>query len=325
MSCLADLLPGRFLPGSTRVLVVALAACSTAAVRGADVNVDGLAAEGLGVKKAVEEAAPQAGAGAAFRVLRGLFGPNGSEPNADPDLPEGANGPMPDDPQQAAAWQHRQQVRQQAAQVEQVLQPVLNAELELVRNACGDDALPAEARRRLLAAGRAATRQAALLSARVAINGGDRELDVRRTIHEAISGAVKANVPAEAFAAYERQVVLRSVRRDRAARNRIVSLIDRQIDLTPEQHRRIEADLEAAWNADWPWAIDIHGVQINGFRPAPDYASGCVVPHLDDRQRADWRKWCAAAGVREHGLEGWGREWNFDNGQGLGPDAWWGK
>jgi hypothetical protein len=135
---------------------------------------------------------------------------------------------------------------------------------------------------------------------------------------------VKAHVPAEARASYERQVALRSARRDRVARSRLVLVIDRQLELTPEQQARVGADLEAKWDAGWPWTVDGQGMQINGYRPAPDYAGACVTPHLDERQLAAWRKWCNAAGVRAHGLENWGQQWNF-GGQGLEADAWWGK
>jgi hypothetical protein len=136
---------------------------------------------------------------------------------------------------------------------------------------------------------------------------------------------VKAHVPAEGCAAYERQVALRSVRRERAGRDRIVRVLDKQLALTPEQQRAIEADLEKKWDAGWPWAIDTQGMEINGYRPAPDYASACILPHLDEQQRGAWQSWCTAAGVREHGLQNWGNNWNFGGHQGLDLDAWWGK
>ena len=323
------LMPGRSSSRAARVMVVAAAvACPMAAVRGADVDVDDLRIEGPRVRFLVEDEEslpPAAGAGGGLlRFFRGFFNPPGNQPPGDPDVPDGADGPMPDDPEKAAAWQQRQQIRQQAAQMTQLFQPTLWAELELVRNACGDEALPAETRKQLLTAGRAALEQSALEFTRRQMNGGDAGLDPRRVIREAIARTVKAHVPAEARASYERQVALRSARRDRVARSRLVLVIDRQLELTPEQQARVGADLEAKWDAGWPWTVDGQGMQINGYRPAPDYAGACVTPHLDERQLAAWRKWCNAAGVRAHGLENWGQQWNF-GGQGLEADAWWGK
>lgn len=267
--------------------------------------------------------------GDAVRIIRravgGIFFGNPFRAgNPDLDLQEGEDGPMPDDPEKAAAWQQRQQIRQQAAQMLQWFTPLLNAELELVRGACGDDALPAETRKLVLAAGRKAVQKLAVEFAKAQVNGGMENVDHRKSVREEIARALKDHATKEACAAYDRQVALRDARRARAGRSRIMSAIDRQLELTPDQHRLIAADLEAKWNAGWPWSVDARGVQINGYRPAPDYASACITPHLDDRQRTEWRAWCAAAGVRSHGLEGWGQGFDF-GGQGLEADAWWGK
>lgn len=339
MPRLALLVQGRFCSRvAPAVAMIAAFAGPIAAARGADVDVDDLPVEGPQVRvlvesgEQVEEAQPQPeGNGGLLRVFRGFFAPRRNEPNADPNVLDDADGPMPDDPEKAAAWQQRQEIRQQAAQFAQLLRPALQAELELVRNACGDEPLSAEARKQVLAAGSAALKQAAIDFAAWQMGGGGfggrgprKNVDPRRTIREAVGRAVKAHLPAEAQAAYERQVALRSARLDRAARNRIVSMIDRQLELTPEQQARIDADLEAKWDPGWPWKVDGQGMQINGYRPAPDYAGACVTPHLDDRQLAAWRKWCAAAGVRAHGLQDWNQPWRFD-GQGLDADAWWGK
>ena len=58
---------------------------------------------------------------------------------------EAADGEMPKDPAQAQRWQQRKQIRQQAKHLEQLFQPVLRTELEMVRQACPN--LAAEARR----------------------------------------------------------------------------------------------------------------------------------------------------------------------------------
>ena len=124
------LMPGRSSPRAARVMVVAAAvACPMAAVRGADVDVDDLRIEGPRVRFLVEDEEslpPAAGAGGGLlRLFRGFFNPPGNQPPGDPDVPDGADGPMPDDPEKAAAWQQRQQIRQQAAQMTQLFQPTL--------------------------------------------------------------------------------------------------------------------------------------------------------------------------------------------------------
>lgn len=320
------------LPGAVAGVIIAtsLSAWYTAPARSADGDAANTADEVQRVDTLDGGGGPppEGRDGTSFlRAIRGLFGiPEAAEPDRfDPTAPAGADGPMPDDPEKAAIWQQRQQLRQHAAQLVQHFQPVLHAELELVRNACGDDALPAAPRKRLLAAGRAAVKQSAVEYARAQLIDGVEGVDPRRTIREAIGRAVKAHVAAEACAAYERQVALRAARRDRAARGRLVAVVHSQLELTPEQQRRITAELEEKWNANWPWAVSFQGVQINGHRPAPDFAGACITPHLDDRQRDAWQTWCQLSGVRVHGLETWGQGWEFDGRSALEPDAWWGQ
>ncbi|MFN9369075.1 MAG: hypothetical protein ACK6CT_09985 [Planctomycetia bacterium] len=290
-----------------------------------EIDSDQLVIEESGDRVVIEEL----GGGRGIMRARGrwMFGvPPDAEQRLDFDLPGEADGPMPDDPEKAAAWQQRQQILQHAAQMAQFFQPVLHAELELVRSACGDDALPAETRKLLLRAGRDAVKESAVAFAKAQMNGNGEQLDAWKTIRDAIARAVKAHVPAEPQAAYQRQVALRAARHERAGRNRIVSMLHSQLELTPDQQARIADDLEMNWDAGWPWMSDFRGVQFNGYRPAPDYADACIAPHLDERQRAAWNKWCKEAGVKAHGIENWvsSLRRNF-NGQGLEADAWWSK
>jgi hypothetical protein len=105
--------------------------------------------------------------------LRAMFNAIAPVPQpADPPIPadDAEDGEMPKDPAQAQRWQQRKQIRQQAKHMEQLFQPVLRTELEMVRQACPN--LPVAARREVLAAGRAAVTKTALEFATRQMLGG---------------------------------------------------------------------------------------------------------------------------------------------------------
>ena len=98
--------------------------------------------------------------------------------------------------------------------------------------------------------------------------------------------------------------------------------MDDELELSQAQREAIEADLEKRWEAGWLRELeDTGGMMINNRRPAPDFADKCIAPHLDDAQRATWKRWCKEAGFSRMGHHG---GWNFD-GQSLQPDPWWTK
>jgi DNA-binding protein H-NS len=223
--------------------------------------------------------------------------------------------------QQAAEKQRQQQIAQQAQQMQQFFQPVLQAELELVRKTCGG--LPVEARKKIMAAGTEAVKAVAKQFAEHQFAGRGRQgFDARKTIHEAVAAAVKPHAAVEEFAAYEREQAARIARRARAARILIVNKVDSELELSQSQREKIEGDLEKHWEAGWLRELDDNGgIMINNQRPAPDFADPCVAPHLDDRQKAEWKKWCQQAGWNRTGHH---VGWNFD-GQSLQPDPWWSR
>jgi len=235
-------------------------------------------------------------------------------------IDEGEDGEMPNDPARAQAWQQRKQVRQQAKHMEQIFQPLLHTELEMIRQTCPD--LTGEARREILAAGRAAVTKTALEFATQQLIGGQPRLavDARRSIRVPMATALKPHASAEQFAAYGREQQARHARRARAARVAIVAKLDRHLDLSAAQRRAIEEDLEGHWEDAWVRELDDNGMVINGERTAPDYAKACIDPHLDERQLSEWQRWHRAAG---QAVGGFHAGWNLD-GQGLHePDRWW--
>jgi hypothetical protein len=222
--------------------------------------------------------------------------------------------------QQALEAQQAELVRQQARQFEQLLQPLLRAELELVRSTCGD--LPVATRRDVLAAGRAAVTVLATEAVARQLQGGTplAEADPRTRLHREIAAALAPHVDAAVLAAYDREDEQRVERRARVARERIVAKLDEQLELSAAQRAAILEDLRSGWEASWARELDDRGgLVVNNHRPAPDYAEARITPHLDDAQRATWKAWCRAAGSRMLGQRA---RWHFD-GPGLPPDPWW--
>ncbi|MEX0670161.1 MAG: hypothetical protein WD060_06880 [Pirellulales bacterium] len=288
---------------------------------------DGPGAEFKEIEEEVQVAQPDAP-----RPLGGLFGAGlraifeavATEPQVvQPPLTldETDDGELPRDPRQAQLWQQRKQIRQQAKHMEQALQPALRTELEMVRQSCGS--LSPEARRQVLAAGRAAVTSTALKFATRQMSGGRRQaFDTRHDIQESLAKAVKPHVSAAEFAAYEREQQLRRERRQRAARVVIVAKLDRRLDLAEAQRRAIEADLEQHWEPSWVRGLDDRQTIMNNERPAPDYADACIAPHLDRGQQVEWVRWRKAAGSAVAGMHSGG---SLD---GLGlhqEDPWWTK
>ena len=260
--------------------------------------------------------------GAGLRAIFDAIAPEPKQVKQPISLDESDDGEMPKDPRQAQLWQQRKQIRQQAKQMEQLFQPVLRTELEMVRQTCGS--LPPDARREVLAVGRTAVQRAALDFATRQMQGGPglRTPDARRTIQDQLAKAVEPHVPAGEFAAYQREQTARRGRRERAARVAIVTKLDRQLSLTETQRKAIQGDLERRWEASWVRELDDRGMIVNNHRVAPDYADACITPHLDPSQAEEWQRWRGAAGSSMIGMN---VGWHFD-GQGLQQDDdWWTK
>lgn len=209
------------------------------------------------------------------------------------------------------------QIARQAQQMQQHFQAPLHAELELARKTCGS--LPPEARNKILATGNEAVNTVARQFAeRQMTPNGLQGFDPHAIIHAAVAGAIKSHAAAEELAAYEREHAARGARRMRAAKLAMVTKLERSLGLSTAQCTAIEADLEKHWQADWHRDFS-ENVMINNRRPAPDFADKAIAPHLDERQRAEWKKWCQEAGSSRVGRNG---GWSF-GGLKLPPDPWW--
>jgi hypothetical protein len=220
----------------------------------------------------------------------------------------------------AAARSRREQLERQARHVEQLLQPLLRAELEMVRSICED--LTSEARREVLEAARGEVERLAqeMAAQQIAGNPATSAGDPRSQLHGRIITALAAHVTADTLDSYRQEHDQRVRRRAEAARVRIVAKLDARLDLDAAQREAILADLREGWESSWLRELDDRGgLVINGLPVCPDYADSRIAPHLDPRQLELWRTWSRTAGGRMLGRR---TNWHFD-GQGLQPDAWW--
>jgi hypothetical protein len=209
------------------------------------------------------------------------------------------------------------QRRQQIRQIEQMLQPLVHTELEMVRQACGD--LEPRARREIrMAAEEAKKRVAGEWVGRQGKPGGS--LDARSRLHALIATAVEAHATPGQHAAYAAEERARQSRREEAARLRIIAKLDESLDLSDDQRVAILDDLRGRWQASWIRELQDQGVFLHNQRLAPDYAAGCITPHLSAEQQAAWQNWIRVAGGRQVNLGGGMR---FE-GHGLQKgDEWW--
>lgn len=222
-----------------------------------------------------------------------------------------------------ADQQQRQQIEQHAKQLERMFQPVLNGELELIRRCCGS--LDPAARRQILAAGREAVTTVARGFTERQFNGrlGRDDFDPRGETRIRLEKALEPLADPAEFAAYRAEGERREARRAEAARMSILARVDRQLDLSADQRRAIEADLARSWRPQWARELGNRGdMRINDYPPAPDEAADAIVPHLAPDQVAAWEAWCRAAGARLVG-----QSFNLQvDGQGIQQsDPWWGQ
>lgn len=228
----------------------------------------------------------------------------------------------------AEAAQRRQFLQQQAQHFENLLRPLLGAELSYARRCCGSLSQPQRAE--VLEATLKGGRSLAERLARLQLDGfedGVAPPDIRREIHEKVAAVLEPRAAPEEFAAYAREARLRQERRTDAARTRIVAKLDEHLGLTSSQRRAVLDDLTAHWQADWIRELEDHdGVMINNYPPAPDFAASSIEPHLDPIQREQWTFWREVAG--SNSVPRSGIDWSELNGLQQGQqriDPWWRK
>lgn len=223
--------------------------------------------------------------------------------------------------------QQAQQIEQQARQHwEPQLQAVLSMHLDTVKRICPD--LSPEARRTIAAAGKKAVAAAARQLAEMQHGRRPQQPGAATaSIGAAVVAALEPFASPEALAACTDVESDRRGRIDRAMRQVMITILDDRLSLTAAQRDAIAADLEKRWQPGWCDATHavMNNFMVNNDRAAPDFAEQAVAPHLDDRQRAEWKKWCERTGVTKLGLHlpaAWPGQHGM-NGAGIKPDPWW--
>lgn len=211
----------------------------------------------------------------------------------------------------------REAIAENTRTLEQEMTPLLHAELEHVRRTCGR--LAPAARREVLAAGRRALRELAAADAVALLDGRTTpRVSAREELHARLAAAVRQRAEAAEFARYEHEAGLRRARRREHACVRMVGDVDARLDLSSSQRDAMLADLRGRWQPAWDRGLDVpDGMQVP---LAPDFATECIAPHLDEAQREAWRRWCEEFGIDRIG-------WRPSRGGGQQeappPGAWW--
>lgn len=257
--------------------------------------------------------------------------------------------------------QQRLMIAQQIAQLEPPFTSELNSQLELIRTLRDD--IPEETRRRIVAAGEAAAKEAAKRTGELAF--AQQQVPQRQVIRlnagDVVAGAVRGllglgprqvNQPAEPpgserfdgahhLAAalgdsleehlgesvareFEAQMLARDERLHRAVVHKIVSLLDDDLCLSSQQAEAIEAALVAGWN-DSMHAATMQHFFGDGKRSYPGLPRTVVVPHLDAAQRERF------GGEKETETERmvrdtWSRMWQVNRlqrNEAIDRDPWW--
>ncbi len=223
--------------------------------------------------------------------------------------------------------QQAQQIEQQARQHwEPQLRIMLSMHLDTVKRICPD--LSPEARRTIAAAGKKAVEAAARQLAEMQHGRRPQQPGAAiASIGAAVGAALKPFASPEGLAAHADVESERRGRIDRTMRQATITILDDRLSLTAAQRDAIAADLEKRWQPGWCDATHavMNNFMINNDRAAPDFAEQVIVPHLDDRQRAEWKTWCERAGVTKRGLQT-PSTWPGQHGLNVSdikPDPWW--
>jgi hypothetical protein len=191
--------------------------------------------------------------------------------------------------------------------------PILNCELELIRQAC--DPAP-EQRPGIKAAGEASLKQ----SVQQAGNPGPvirvfgQNTDSTDTVLRAnLRKALTAQLSPEQAASYAKRITERTATRKRALILFVVARLDTALYLTNQQRDKIGDSLSAAWQEAWDeWA----GVANYPGNYLPQLPDTCVVPHLNTDQTAVY------SGIQKVNISGSVFIQNNDEAE---ADDWWGS
>jgi len=242
-----------------------------------------------------------------------------------------ADGREPAQPDGVAVEQQRaRMLKNNAVAIEQQarqhwapqLQVMLWTHLDTAKRICPD--LSPEARRTIAAAGKKAVESAARQLAEMQHGARPQQPGVAiASIGAAVGEALEPFASPEALASYKDLESERRGRADRAAQQVTMTILEDRLLLSVSQRDAIAAALQKRWQPGW--TVVNHAPMINNQMAAPDFADQCVAPHLDDRQRAEWKTWCEQAGGSRFGVQpavAWPGQHGLDISR-LKADPWW--
>jgi hypothetical protein len=175
------------------------------------------------------------------------------------------------------------QVRQYMMQ----FRPILRAEYHIVRLVCR---LTPEQRTEIARAGEQTLRDAAKKYAdmmRRPLTAAQRAaLEPRAQIREGLAKAVKTKLSPDLATRFEDEIAKRDASRKQLAVRNLVSRLDRDLVLSPDQRAKVAESLSSHWDDSWCQSLEMFMYDYQFLPPIPDMY---VAPFLNDPQKKIWR------------------------------------
>ena len=181
-----------------------------------------------------------------------------------------------------------QNMEPQVRQFTQQFRSAMRAEYYFIRSVC---APTPEQRTRIAREGEKALREASAAYAQAQmrpmrmVNGRWAYPDPRKMIEEAMAKAVKPILTPDQAARYQAESEKRAADRKKAAARNIVSKLDQDLILTPEQREKLDEAVVARWDDSWCQSLE---TLLYGDQYYPRLPDDVVTPHLDDKQKEIW-------------------------------------
>ncbi len=110
--------------------------------------------------------------------------------------------------------------------------------------------------------------------------------NIKEAIQAAITATVEKLLPADAVAAYKKEVDARIEYRKKATIANLVSLVDRNVVLSDEQRTKLTAQMAKHWSANWSNALEY--MQWDGNNVFPNMPAECMDSVLNETQKKVW-------------------------------------
>jgi hypothetical protein len=132
-----------------------------------------------------------------------------------------------------------------------------------------------------------------------------KHLNIKDEVQQAITATVIRLLPPDAAAAYKREVDARVEHRKQTTIRNLVTVVDRNVNLSTEQRKMLTAQMAKHWSPDWGNGLEYMQWSDNVFPTVPAECLDCV---LNDNQKKVW------AGVRNiQRSEYWGVGFGYFN------------